>query len=176
MIAWLKELDRQNLHPTLSGLSGMGSQEIWDAVGELCIGAWAPSYSAHWVDTDIQLVQKIHELNAGWYPEVEWQPGDYVRAFADFLTVAEALERAIDKVGYQNLNGEAMKDAMETIRDFDPMGLGTGYTWTPNDHQGLHANKWYEWTEDGRQKPVSDWYVYDPLPEERRTNAWWLQD
>jgi hypothetical protein len=56
------------------------------------------------------------------------------------------------------------------------MGLGTTYTWSPTDHQGLHSIRWYEWTSEGVQVSISDWDILPDLPQEQRTEAWWLQD
>ena len=73
----------------------------------------------------------------------------------------EALNRAIDKVGFDKLDGPAVKAAMESLKDYSPMGL-TYYTFSsskvsplqdphhagqgrhPGTHQrlGRHARIW----------------------------------
>ena len=175
-VLWLKELDRQDFHPVFFGSNFLTSEEVWRSVGPLAAGTMGPQFHAAWTDTDLPMVSLLHELNAKWHPWETWEHrGYYTRGFAEFLVVAEATERAIKKVGYENLDGDAMKEAMETIRDFDP-GIGIGYTWTPTDHTGMPGNRWYEWTEEGLVVPVGDWYIYDPLPEEQRTQAWWMAD
>ena len=80
------------------------------------------------------------------------------------------------EVGYEHLNGDAMKNGMESIYNFEPMGLGVGYTWTPSDHQGLQGVRWYRWTRGGLLTPISEWYVPASLPEEQRTDEWWLKE
>jgi branched-chain amino acid transport system substrate-binding protein len=174
-IAWVRELDRQNVRPVIMGLSAMGSEEMWSAVGELVVGALTMQFSVAWTDTDTPLIKFLHELNVKWYPEVNYRPVQYTQGFSNLSVEAEAIKRAIEKVGHENLSGDAMKEAMETIRDLDP-GTGIGYTWTPTDHQGLPGVRWYAWTEQGTLTPVMGWDVFDPLPEEQRTNAWWMQD
>ena len=173
-IAWIKELDRQNFHPVVLGGRGLGSEELWNACGELLVGVKVYANNPLWTDNDVPLISLIQELNAKWYPDITKRASSYIAGFAEFLVVAEAMERAIDKVGYENLDGDAMKTAMETIRDFDP-GIGTGYTWTPTDHQGIRGHNWYEWTGEGILTPISDWVIFDPLPEEQRILAWWLK-
>ena len=175
MIAWMKELDRQNFHPVVSGLSGLGSDEMWDAVGELAAGARPNQRSVQWTETDVPMVRLMHELNAEWYPDKTWRPTHYCRGFALFLIVEEAIQRALQNVDYENLNSETLAKAMVTISDFDP-GIGVGYTWAPTDRQGLRGGRWYEWTGEGKQVPITDWEIFDPLPAEQKTNAWWLQD
>jgi len=176
IIVWLKELDRQAFYPKIYGGSGLGTEETWNAVGEMAVGATTQQPFVQWTDTDIPLVSLIRDLNAKWYPDVDWRPGYYCRGFTDTLVLAEALTRAIESEGYENLNGDTMKTAMETIRDFDPMGIGTGFTWTPDDHRGIHGTRWYEWTEDGILKSEAGWDIYEPLTEEQKTQAWWLTD
>ena len=175
MITWIKELDRQNFHPVIFGINSLGSQEMWNALGELCIGKMSWQYAPYWGETNQPLISLLHELNSQWYPDVSYRGFNYTVGFAFILVVAEALEKAISEVGYESIDGDAMKEAMETIRDFDP-GIGMGYTWTPTDHQGLQGHRWYMWTEEGTLVPVSDWYTFPPLPEEQKNLAWWLKD
>jgi branched-chain amino acid transport system substrate-binding protein len=174
-IAWVKELDRQNFRPMLIGGTQIGAEEMWDAVGELAVGIITEQTSVQWTDTDVPLVKLMHELNAKWHPEVKSRSVHYCRGFANFLVEAEATRVAIEKVGYENYSGETMRDAMESIKEFDP-GIGVGFYWTPTDHQGLHACIWYAWTEEGILTQVSEWDILDPLPEEQQTGAWWLKD
>jgi hypothetical protein len=114
------------------------------------------------------------QLNSQWHPDVPWRPGHYFRGFAGVMAVAEGMKVAIDNSGYENLTGEVMKSSLEEMRDFDPLDMGIGYTWTPTDHQGLHGIRWYVWTKDGIMAPTSDWYIFEPLPEEQRSDSWWL--
>lgn len=172
-INYSKELNRQGLHPVVFAGTSAGSQEVYNGVGKLVVG-WIPQQtSVRWEDTDIKLVQLVHDLNAKWHPEVTVRPTEYMRVFSDFMVISEALKRAVQKVGYEKLDGVAVKDALETISNFDP-GIGTGYTFTPNDHQGIHGTAWYQWQEDGTMKRYSDWDIFPPSPQEQRTNAWWL--
>ena len=175
-VLWLKELERQDFHPVIFGAGFLTSEEVWRSVGSLCVGTIGAQFHAAWTDTDLPMISLLHELNAKWYPGKTWEHrGYYTRGFADTLVAVEALERAVEKVGYENLDGDAMKEAMETIRDFDP-GIDFGYTWTPSEHTGMPGIRWYEWTEEGLLVPVGDWDIYEPLPQEQRTLKWWLTD
>jgi len=175
-IAWHKDLDRQNFHPVVFGSHALGSEELWRAVGDLALGTSVYQFSVQWTETDVPLVQLAHELNENWHPDVTHRPGHYFRGFADFFAVAEAMERALKKVGYESLNGDAVRDAMETIRDFEPMKMGIGYTWTPADHQGLHGVRWYTWAQGGVLESVTDWDIFEPIPDEMKTDAWWMAE
>ena len=174
-IAWLKELKRQGLQVPITGAYSMGSDEIWRAVGSDAIGTRTLQVNPQWSDADLPMVQLVHEVNAKWHPEITWHAGEYLHAFADGLVVEQAIKVAIENAGYDNFDGDAMKEAMETIRDFD-VGMGIGYTWTPNDHQGIHGVRIYERAEDGKLALARDWIINKPLPEEQKVLAWWLSD
>jgi len=78
----------------------------------------------------------------------------------------EAIRRAMEDVGYENLDGRAVKEALDTIKDFDPHGMGKGITYTPEDHRGSASVKIYE--VQGREVvPITDWREAPMLvPEE----------
>ena len=176
LIAWIKEFDRQNFHPVIYGLSSAGSKEMRNVLGHLSDGVRFYAIGVLWENTDEPITDLVHELNAEWHPEVTYRMPQYMRGFASTLVVAEALKKAVENVGYENLDSETMKEAMETINDFRPAGMRTGYTWTPTDHQGLHAARWYEWSAEGIHEPITDWITFPPLPPEQRIQDWWMQE
>jgi ABC-type branched-subunit amino acid transport system substrate-binding protein len=68
----------------------------------------------------------------------------------------EAIRIAIEEVGYENLDGLAVKEAMYGIEDFDPHDIGRPVTYTPEDHRGAPALRIYE-VRGGDAVPVTDW-------------------
>ena len=176
IIAFLKEFERQDLHPITYGTGNVGSRGVWDAVGELAVGVPFYSRTPQWWDTDVQGVALGRELTARWHPEVEWRGASYFHGFFSFAAVAEALERAIKEVGYENLNGEAMKAAWETIEDFEPLDSGMRYTWTPNDRRGILGCMWHQWTAEGTIELVHDWFIFGPMREDWKNDKFWLTD
>jgi hypothetical protein len=172
----IKEMKRQNYSPTgIYGISTMGTPGFFSALGESAVGVRSMSYSSIWSDTDVEGIKLIHDLNAKWHPEVKHMPYHYITAFAYALAMKEALTRAINKVGFEKLDGEAIRQAMETLNNHQAMGLVPGWTWTTTDHQGIPYLKWYEWKADGSQKPVTDWdpvFVFTP---EQRTDEYWTK-
>ena len=176
LIAWLKDMDRQNFHPQIFDSTNLASQEMRGSVGDLVAGSTFYIFSPQWTDTYLPLVQLVHELESEWNPEVTSRPPHFLRAFADTMAIAGAIEKAIENVGYANIDGDASKEAMESLRDYDPLGYGIGYTWTTDDHQGIHGVRWYRWTDDGSkiETVMKEWDVFEPLPQEQRTNDYWL--
>jgi ABC-type branched-subunit amino acid transport system substrate-binding protein len=175
LIVWMRELDRQNFRPKVTGTSALASEETWRALGPLVVGATMPQFSVQYTETDVAGVKLLHELNAKWHPEVKSRPSHYCRGFAELLVVAEGVDRAVKKAGYEKLTGGDVQQAFETIKDYDPLSMGMGYTWTPTDHQGLHGCRWYQWTKEGTLVPLTGWDVFPPLSPEQRTDAWWMQ-
>jgi len=174
-IAWLKDLERQGLRPVIYASGTTASPEVRKATGELSIGLRFNMSNPAWTQTDVPLIKLLHQLNAKWYPERTTPAHFYIESFSHFLAIAEGIDRALKKGGHSNLNGVGLKEALETITNFET-GSGNPYTWTPTDHQGLHALRWYEWTKDGAMVPLGDWYVIPLPPEEQRVDAWWLKD
>lgn len=56
----------------------------------------------------------------------------YIRGFASMLVMAEGLKRA---QAQGKLTGESIKAALETLRDYDPMGLTPPISYFPDDHR-----------------------------------------
>ncbi len=81
--------------------------------------------------------------------------GECFFAWASAAVVCEAIRRAIENVGYENLDGLAIKEAMDSIKDLDVYGLAT-VTYKPDDHRGVTKEAVYQ-VRDGKIVRVSDW-------------------
>lgn len=56
----------------------------------------------------------------------------YTRGFVSMLVMAEGMKRALAN---GELTGESLKTALETLRDYDPMGLAPLISFFPDDHR-----------------------------------------
>ncbi|MCJ2165939.1 MULTISPECIES: ABC transporter substrate-binding protein [unclassified Pseudodesulfovibrio] len=56
----------------------------------------------------------------------------YTRGFVSVLVMAEGMKRALAN---GPLTGESLKTSLETLRDFDPMGLAPLISYFPDDHR-----------------------------------------
>jgi branched-chain amino acid transport system substrate-binding protein len=71
--------------------------------------------------------------------------------------VCEAIKRAVENVGYENVDGAAVKQALDNMKDFDIDGLvSVTYKDRPLDHRGITKLAIYE-VRDGKIVRVSDW-------------------
>jgi branched-chain amino acid transport system substrate-binding protein len=75
----------------------------------------------------------------------------YIRGFASMLTMAEAMRIAAEK---GEITGPAIKEASETLRDFDPMGLVPPVSFFADDHRPNMSVKIYR-IENGQLTYVS---------------------
>jgi len=102
----------------------------------------------------IKWAQEMHLRYHGTKETPDYYEESMVRASA---VLPEAIKRAIEKVGYENLDGRAVKEALETLEDFDPYGYGTPITYTnPEVRRGSGLARVYQ-VEGGDVVPASDW-------------------
>ena len=94
--------------------------------GEDANGAYSNQAAAVYGD-DVPGMKAIMEITNN-----EPQMTHFTRGFVSVLVMAEGLKRAAAKGA---VTGEALKDALETLRDFDPMGLAPAISYFPDDHR-----------------------------------------
>ncbi|AMK10608.1 ABC transporter substrate-binding protein [Pseudodesulfovibrio indicus] len=76
---------------------------------------------------DVPGMKVIMELTGN-----EPQMTHYTRGFVSMLVMAEGMKRALAN---GELTGESLKTSLETLRDFDPMGLAPLISYFPDDHR-----------------------------------------
>jgi len=94
--------------------------------GEDADGAYSNQAAAVYGD-DVPGMKAIMELT-----DNQPQMTHFTRGFVSVLVMAEGLKRAAAKGG---ITGESLKNALETLRDFDPMGLAPAISYFPDDHR-----------------------------------------
>jgi branched-chain amino acid transport system substrate-binding protein len=116
--------------------------------GEAAEGMMGIADVAFWGD-DVPGMKTLMEFHK------EHHPGDthnspYMRGWLWVMLAAEALKRAGD-----NLNGEGVKKALESLRDFDTWGLSQPFTYTAEDHRPTTRAKLYV-IKGGKLVPMRD--------------------
>lgn len=90
---------------------------------------------------------------------------EYLHGWVIGAIACEAIRRTIENVGYDNLDGPAIKEALDSFKDFDVYGL-CRITYTPEDHRGNTKLAVYE-VRDGKLVRMTDWREAPMLvPEE----------
>jgi ABC-type branched-subunit amino acid transport system substrate-binding protein len=122
--------------------------------GKLMDGATLVYTFKSWDDVDdpgIKLMTK-------WFKEKKRKPTErmlvYQLAWANVLTLQEVISKAVDEVGWDRLDGAAVKRQMEKLKDFAPLGL-TYYSFSPRKH--APGKGYIAQIRDGKIIPVSGW-------------------
>ena len=69
--------------------------------------------------------------------------------------MCEAVKRALDEVGYDNINGAAVEKALEGMQDFDIGGI-VKITYGPENRRGTRNYAVYQ-VQGGKVVRASDW-------------------
>jgi len=118
----------------------------WEAVGDGTLGI---SDTIFGEETDVPGVNNLFDTLGKYIapeaatkkPYFDGTTGLITRAD---LVVLETLKRAVSKVGYEKLDGQAAKDAIETFKDFDMKGLTAPLTYGPTRRQGQSAQRLFK--------------------------------
>ena len=81
---------------------------------------------------------------------------DYVAGWTAGAIMCEAIRKAVEQVGYENLNGPAVKEAYDSIKGFDVDGIANITYNPPDDHRGSSKVAVYQ-VREGNMVRVGDW-------------------
>ncbi len=101
-------------------------EDLVRLAGDAAEGVYSNQAAAVW-GADVAGMKVIED-----YSNDKPQMTHFFRGFASMLVMAEGLKIA-DAQG--DISGESLKAALETLKDFDPMGLTPAITYTPEDHR-----------------------------------------
>ena len=110
----------------------------------------------------MKLLHQIHErYRGGPCADVGYQ------AAAGSIILEEAIKRALDKVGYDNLTGTAIKEALDTLHNFETGVVGpVSYDDYPGDRLCTECGRVvrFDWDKQG-VVVVTDWFDFPPFIE-----------
>jgi branched-chain amino acid transport system substrate-binding protein len=116
--------------------------------GEAAEGMIGIADVAFWGD-EVPGMKILMEFHKEHHPnDTHYSP--YMRGWLWVMLAAEAIKRAGD-----NLNGEGVKKALESLRDFDTWGLSQPFTYTAEDHRPTTKAKLYV-IKGGKLVPMRD--------------------
>jgi len=105
-------------------------------------------------ETEVPGIKLMTDNMMKYHGEVR-RDGEYFFGWVSAAIICEAMRRAIENVGYENLDGPAIKEALDGMKDFDVYGLAS-ITYKPGDHRGSTKMAVYE-VRGGKIVRVSDW-------------------
>lgn len=114
-------------------------------MGDIADGVMGISYDTY-PQENVPVVPFINDYLGNYLasdPKLKRVPYDsaYMNLVTDQLIYTEVIGRAIDKVGFDNLNGKAIKDAIDSLKNFDTMGLTPPLTYASDQHQGQNKSR-----------------------------------
>jgi branched-chain amino acid transport system substrate-binding protein len=158
----MKDAERLGLTDKIrfGGYDNSQAIALLEALGPSAEGYFAPR-ATPWYE-EVPLLTEMYMRYRG---KID-TPGDGANALLQVSVVIEAVRRAIENVGYENLDGRAVKEALDSIKDFDPHGINKKMTYTPEDRRGNTTVRIYQ-VQGGDVVPVADWQEVPMLvPEE----------
>jgi hypothetical protein len=105
-------------------------------------------------ETEVPGVKLMIDNMMKYHGEVQ-REAEYALGLVGAAVMCEAISTAIENVGYENLDGPAIKEALDGMKDFDVYGLAS-ITYKPDDHRGATKMAVYE-VRGGELVRVSDW-------------------
>ena len=152
----LRDADRLGLVGKLQfgGLENTQGVKMLEQIGASAEG-YTGSRTGPWIgETEIPGMKLLHDLRPKYGRPVDFA-GDEQNGTVTMMVACEVVRRALEEVGYENLDGVAMKEALDSLKDFDCDGIKQ-ITYTPEDHRGWNRARIYQ-VQDGDVVPISDW-------------------
>ena len=137
-----------------AGIDYAFSETLVNVLGDAAEGHSVAMFSPWWEETEIPGIKLMQDLRKEYGREFIFEGSD-VHGLTIMAVTCEAVKRAIEEVGYENLNGRAVKAALDGMKDFDVYGIRK-ITYTPEDHRGSAAVRIYQ-VQSGVVIPVSEW-------------------
>jgi len=117
-------------------------------------GYLAPRTTPWFDEAEIPGIALIRETQQNYHGRTRSDP-EYMSGWLSAAIVCEATRRAIEEVGYENLDGVAMKEALDSMEEFDVHGI-TRISYPPGQRRGSRAVAVYQIV-DGKVVRVSEW-------------------
>jgi ABC-type branched-subunit amino acid transport system substrate-binding protein len=91
-----------------------------------------------WRETNVRGIKELHDLRKKWYGNDD-DPGapSYTMGYAVVAVLLEGISRAVDKVGFDNLDGAAIKNVLESgeMAKFDLGGIIPGVAYSATERR-----------------------------------------
>ncbi|MFH2011320.1 MAG: ABC transporter substrate-binding protein [Pseudomonadota bacterium] len=152
-IVLLREMKKFGLNVPLFGVHATCDESVL-AIGDAANNFYAVSFVASWYDEGSGLA-KMREIILKYEPGTENQirGKTFMPGWLDGLIYVEAMKRA-----GRNLDGDAIVDAIESIKNYDTGGICGPLTFGPTDHKGGSAWKMFKSDPSaGKFIPLTGW-------------------
>jgi ABC-type branched-subunit amino acid transport system substrate-binding protein len=151
----MKDVERLGLHDKMqfAGTDSVLGGSLISMAPVAAEGFLSPK-ALPWIDeTEIPGIKTMIDRQLEYRGTVYERP-EYVGGWFDEAIVCEAVKRALDEVGYENIDGASVKRALESMKDFDVDGMGK-ITYGPENRRGDRYWAVYQ-VQSGKIVRVSD--------------------
>ncbi|MCF8143444.1 MAG: ABC transporter substrate-binding protein [Deltaproteobacteria bacterium] len=150
---FLKDAKKAGLDTTFMGFSFLGDYSLLKLLGDAGEGLIVAAPSSYGHEKDIPGIQKIWEYNQKYHPDRKVIELQYVYGWLYGMLIEEALKKAGD-----NITGEGLKNALETITNFNSEGIAPPITFNSKNHRGSYMFKLSRANpEKGTFESFTDW-------------------
>ena len=132
---------------------GLGDKLIQMA-GPASEGFLAPRSTPWFDELEVPGIELINDVQMKYHGKLFQEP-TYMGGWCVAAIICEAIKIAIEEVGYENIDGLAIKEAMDTMKDFNINDLVT-ISYSEEQRRGSRMAATYE-IRDGKIVRVSDW-------------------
>ena len=151
----LKEAKRQALNVPIFSCANARLEAVIKVAGDFSKNYYCAEYIALPNETHIPGMAKLIEIRNKRNPESQVPPKYYILSYVNALVLGEGLKRA-----GKDLDREKLRDALESIKDFDTNGLTGPISFSPEDHCPLTAMRVVQGNpKTGFYDAISDWGV-----------------
>jgi len=142
------------------GPYGSDDSAVRLAVGP-CDGMIGIRMVSSWVETDVEGVKLATE----WFNAKNREPAEktlgYLGLWALTYTINHCMEKAVDEVGWEKLDGAAMRDQVIKLKNFSPLGGLMEFTYTADKPEPTKGRLYQ--VRDGKLYPITDRFTLPNL-------------
>ena len=153
----LKEMAKVGYRPKIFTANPLGDPLMYKIAGKLWEGAY-PAVSANVAIPGVEPAgDKVADILVKYQKKLAGIKFLGVTGATTMMLIAEGLRRA-----GPDLTRESFTEAMMSLKDFRPEGMGGPITFGPKRHHGLNAIRMAH-AEEGKHVPVTDYIIFEPL-------------
>lgn len=145
----LKDAKKNGLTTKFIGLNWTFDKPLIKLAGDAANGFYGVSPFAFWDETNVEGIKLLREINKKYHPNIAEREINYVQGFASMYVILNAIKNVKGEI-----TGEAIKNSLESMKNFSTMGLTPPVTFTKDIHKGVRAARIYQ-IQNGQIKPVS---------------------
>lgn len=152
-ILFLKEAKKVGLNVPAIAVANERFEQIIEVCGDAAENFYCSEYTALPNETNVPGMAKLMAIWHKNNPPDKVPTRYYIISQVNAMIMAEAMKR-----GGKDLNREKFRDAIESLKDFNPEGITEKISYAPNDHCPLTAMRMVKANpKTNRYEVVSDW-------------------